>query len=192
MSETLTQGFLDFFWLVVLAVPVGLLLLLIALPLSSDVTWTQKRLRFLGLFYNLTAREQLWLAAGTVRILFVAMVMFFWVPLQMTHISFYLLLFLLSAVLFFRVRRVLVDLLNTAVIFVAMVLSNLVSGYYWDVSGDLMLGSVCVLLALFVTMYVTYFFFKDTCDLLESKRIAAPGARGKATRKQIQSGESLG
>ncbi|MDR2106095.1 MAG: hypothetical protein LBP24_01650 [Coriobacteriales bacterium] len=177
MSEVLAQSFLDFFWVVLVSVSAGLLLLFVSLPLATDVTWTHKRLKFLGLFYNLRLREQLWLAVGMVRLLFVATVMFFWISLQPSHISFYLLLVLLSVVLFFRVRRAFMDVLNAAVIFVAMLVSNLVSGYYWDVSGDVMLWSVCMLLALFVTLYVAYFYLKDCCELLEHKQVGKKAAR---------------
>ncbi|MDR2108418.1 MAG: hypothetical protein LBP28_03020 [Coriobacteriales bacterium] len=176
MPEAFLQGLRDFLWLVVLAVPTGLLLLAVSLPLSADVNWMQKRLRFLGLFYNLTVREQLWLASGLVRVLFVAAIMFFWVPLAPSHISFYIALFVLSNALYLKLRRFFLDLLNAAVIFIAMVVSNLVSGYYWDVSGDVMLGSVCMLLALFVTMYVAYFYFKDACEMLENKAVKPPKA----------------
>jgi hypothetical protein len=165
------QGYADFFWLVILAVPLGLLFLLVSMLLSANITWTRRRLKFLGIFYNLKAREQLWLAVGIVKVLFVASVMFFWVELTIHHICFYGALYVLANILMFKVRRFLMDTINTAAIFVAMVVSNLVSGYYWDVSGDAMIMTVCVLLALFVTMYTLYFYFKDTCDILEYKQV---------------------
>jgi hypothetical protein len=192
MPEGLTEGFLDFFWLIVISVPVGLLLLFVSLPLTADVDWTQKRLKFIGVFYNLKAREQLWLAAGMVRVLFVAMVMFFWVPLELSHISFYVALFLLSNLLLFRLRRFFIDVLNAAIIFVAMVVSNLVSGYYWDVSGDMMIWSVCMLLALCVTMYAAYFYIKDTCDMLEHRQTKIKPTHYASAIEQMENGENLG
>jgi hypothetical protein len=192
MPESLLQGLSDFFWLVVLAVPVGLLLLAISLLLTADVTWTQRRLKFLGLFYNLKLREQLWLSVGLLRLLFVAMIMFFWLPLQPSHIGFYIALFVLSNGLFLRLRRVLIDTLNSAAVFVAMIVSNLVSGYYWDVAGDMMIWSVCMLLALFVTVYVAYFYFKDICDMLEARQPQTLAERPARGSKHLQNGANLG
>ncbi|MDR1088817.1 MAG: hypothetical protein LBL23_06075 [Coriobacteriales bacterium] len=190
MSEALLQGYLDFFWLVVLAVPVGLLLLFVCLSLTADINWTQKRLRYVGIFYNLSVREQLWLSVGMVRVLFVASVMFFWIVLQTSHIAFYIALFVAYNALLFRVRRFIIDVLNTAVVFVAMVVSNLLTGYYYDVSGDLMIGAVCMLLALFVTMYVAYFYCKDVSDMLEFKQVGPRVSRRAAAKKQAAAEQS--
>jgi hypothetical protein len=192
MSDALTQGFLDFFWPVIVSVLAGLLVFSISLPLSADITWTQKRLRFLGIFYNLKVREQLWLAAGMMRVLFVATVMFFWINLQASHISFYLVLCVLSTALFFRVRRLPLDILNAAAIFVAMLVSNLVTGYYWDVSGDAAIWSVSMLLALFVTMYTAYFYLKDICDMLEYRAGRVEATNLASSIEHLRDGGDLG
>jgi hypothetical protein len=167
--DTLWVTLLQFQWMVILAVPLGLLFLFLGYKLTAEVEWTQRRLKVLGVLYNLTTREQLLVAAGFLRVLFAAMVAGFGVYMQPAHTVFFVSLFLLIAVLDRSLKRFIFDFVNSCVVYVALVVSNLLAGFYRDVTGGRAMLAVCVLLGLFVLLYVAYFYLKGIYDMLREK-----------------------
>lgn len=169
MLDSLGTVLLDFRYLVYLAIPVGLVVLFLSLGFTANLEWSQRRMRVFGLFYNMEPLEILHISTGFLRVLFVAAVVLFALQMKAVHIIFYVVIFLLCNLTFFAPKRFLFDLVNAVVVFAALLVGNILMGYYRDVSGDGRIFTVYALLGLFVVVYSLYFYLKDCTDLLRYK-----------------------
>jgi hypothetical protein len=170
LLEVILQTVFDFRWLFIIALPLGLVGLPLGLALGDNLTWRQRRLRFFGIFYGLNRRETLWMASGLVRLLFViAIVVFAQRITSLAFTAFYVALLLLCVTLFFSVKRALFDIVNSAVIYVALGVGSVLMGYYRDVNGDARMFTVYVLLGIFIVLYVAYHYVKGITELMQHK-----------------------
>jgi hypothetical protein len=169
------RGILDLKWLIVIAIPLGLLILPIGLIMGDSLSWDQKRMKVFGILYKSSKVDALWLSAGFLRLLFVASVVIFGVRMQVSHTCFYVLLVALFNVLFFSPKRCLFDLLNSAIIYGALYISNILMGYYQDVNGDARIFSVYLLLSIFVIIYSAYHWLKAISGQLQYKILTFGG-----------------
>jgi hypothetical protein len=170
LLEALLQTLLDFWWLVLIVLPLGLVMLPVGLVMGEHLTWRQRRMKIFGIFYGLNRRETLWLAAGLLRLLFILVVVVFTQRITgLGFTAFYLALFLLYALLFFSPKRAFLDLVNSAVIYIALVVGSVLIGYFRDVNGDARTLVVYVLLSVFVVLYVAYYYAKGISELMQHK-----------------------
>lgn len=158
---------LDFKWLIVFTLAAGLLLAMLGLLLCKNVSWAQKRIKFLGLFINLNTREILWLCIAVLRCFFVVSTVAFAVEIETVHICFFVFLCIAYNILYFRVVGLLFDLFNSTIEFVALLAGNVLIGFLHEVRFDWQTMTVYVLLALFIAVYATYFLLRDISRLLQ-------------------------
>lgn len=169
MLESVLKVVLEFRYLLIMGVILGGVMIVFGVSMTANLEWTQKRMKVFGVFYNLSNREALWLSAGLLRVLFVAMIACFMVRMEPVHTAFYIALFAAYNALLFEPKRMLFDLLNSGVIYAALLVSNILMGFYRDVSGDARVMAVYVLLAIFVCIYSLYFYVKGIADLCQYK-----------------------
>ncbi|MDR0350182.1 MAG: hypothetical protein LBH64_01360 [Coriobacteriales bacterium] len=163
------ETLVEFRWLVVIALPVGLIAMPIMLSMADKLTWQQRSLRLFGVFYNLKNHEALWLASGLVRLLFVISVVAFATRMTPALTAFYTVLTLVSVLVCFNLRRLPLDIVNAAIVYVSLLVGNILLGYNHEVNGDPRYVVVYVLLALFVTLYTAHHYLKSVGDMLQTK-----------------------
>jgi hypothetical protein len=169
------QGILDLKWLIAIAIPLGLLILPIGLVMGDNLSWNQKRMKVFGILYSSSKLEALWLSAGLLRVLFVMSIAIFSVRMEASHTVFYVILVALCNVLFFTPKRCIIDLLNAAIIYGTLLVSNILMGYYRDVNGDTRIFSVYLLLSIFVVIYSVYHGLKTISGHLQYKILTFGG-----------------
>lgn len=158
---------LDFKWLIVFTLAAGLLLALLGFLLCKNVSWVQKRIKFLGLFIGLKTRDMLWLCVAMLRCFFIMSTVVFGVELETVHICFFVLLCIAYNLLHLRVMGLLFDLLNSSIEFAALLAGNVLIGFLHEVRFDWQTMIVYVLLGLFIAVYATYFLLRDVSKLLQ-------------------------
>lgn len=169
---------LEFTWLILLALPLGLLLAFVGGRLSAEISWQQRRIKVLGVLYQLTTREQLLAAVGLFRLLFIAVILLFGIYMQLSHTLLYILLFVCANGLSFAPKKLVFDFLNSSVVYVALVVSNLLIGFYRDATGDGLMLIIYILLAIFILQYALYFYLKSLYTLLQEKAVPLTGTIG--------------
>lgn len=160
---------LDFKWLVICTLCVGLLLGVCGLFLCRNFHWHQKRIKFLGIFLNLHTKDNLFLCVALLRCLFVVSSAVFCVEIDMAQLCFFLVLCLLYNLLHFRLGSILFDLFNNTIICAALFAGNILIGFLHEVRFDWRTITVYVLLALFITVYSAFFFLRDVNRLVQSE-----------------------
>lgn len=156
---------LDFKWLIVFTLVAGLLLGLLSTLLCKKMCWNQKNIKFLGLFINLNNRDILWLCVAVLRCFFVVSTVVFCVEIETVHICFFVLLCIMYNILHPCLVGFLFDLLNSAIIFAALLVGNILIGFLHEVRFDWHIMTVYVLLGVFIVTYSAYFFLRDVCKL---------------------------
>jgi hypothetical protein len=161
---------LDFRWLIIFTLIMGILLGMVSFLLCRNLQWHQKRIKFLGLFINLHTGEILWLCVAILRCFFVVSAAVFCVEIETVHIYFFVMLCVIYNILYFRVGGLLFDLLNSAIIFAALLVGNILIGFLQEIRFDWHTMTVYVLLALFISVYSAYFLLRDVSKLIDEKR----------------------
>lgn len=180
------SGILEFGWLIIVAIPVGLLLALAGNKFAAEITWRQRRVKVLGIFFKLTLREQFFVVVGFLRVLFVAVILLFGIYLKTPHTVLYIALFLLANGLFFAPKKLMFDFLNSGIVYVALVVSNLLIGFYRDATGDGLMLVIYSLLGIFIVQYTAYFYLKNLYTMLQEKEVP-DGCEKEATPKVLWS-----
>lgn len=177
MSNNYLDLILDFKWLIILTVIVGVVVAIIASILISDMQWNQKRVKFLGIFTGLSGRELAWLSFSFVRCVLIISIVAFRLQFRLdttpglANLYAYVALCVGCIVLLPRVRRMLVDIVNSIVVFGALIVANILNGYLIDVQSDSLTMTIYVLIAIFISVYAVYFLFRDIADMLAAKGI---------------------
>ncbi|HHZ17540.1 MAG TPA: hypothetical protein GX395_07955 [Clostridia bacterium] len=161
------QALLEFKWLVMVTVGVGLLVGIIGLLLSRNLRWHQKRVKVLGVFLNLSARDNLLLCIALSRCLFVVSAVAFCVGIDTTQLCLFIMLCILYNLLAFRFSVFLFDLFNSAVICAALLVGNILTGFLQEVRFDWRTITVYVLLAIFISVYSAFFFLRDVARIAQ-------------------------
>lgn len=86
-----------------------------------------------------------------------------------THTVFFIGLLLLYNALRADVKMLAFDLINSALIYAALIVSNILWGFFREVQGDWKILTICILLALFLVIYMLYSYLKDISELLKQK-----------------------
>ncbi len=159
---------LEFKYLILFTLAAGIVLGVVGLLLNRNLSWEDRRLKFLGVFMNLNRKNILWLSVAMLRCFFLLSMIVFCVDIITAHIYFFVLLCIAYNILNLRVTRLLFDILNSAVQFSALLVGNILVGFMYEVRFDWRTMTVYVLLALFISVYSVYFLLYDVCRLLEA------------------------
>lgn len=162
---------LEFKCLIIFTLAAGILLGVFGLLLNRNLSWEDKRLKFLGVFMNLNRQNILWLSVAMLRCFFLLSTIAFCVDIITAHIYFFVLLCIAYNILNLRVTRLLFDILNSAIQFSALLVGNILVGFMYEVRFDWRTMTVYVLLALFISVYSVYFLLYDVCRLLEAEPV---------------------
>jgi hypothetical protein len=166
---------LDFKWLAVIGIPLGIIMLALGLKFARHINFQQKRVKVFGILYGLKNHEMLWVTTGLLRVLFVLTILAFGIKIKATdtfltaNTVFFIALFFLHTLLRPSAKRFFFGLLNCGAIYAALIVGNILYGFYSEVRSDWEILSVYVLLALFLFVYALYFYFKDIMELLQEK-----------------------
>jgi hypothetical protein len=160
---------LDFKWLILSTLTVGLFWGLICLLLYRGFLWEANRIKLVGLFINLDRTTTLWLCVIVLRCLFLISMVVFCVDIKAAHIYFFVLLFIAYNLYHMRIARLLFDLFNSIIEFTALLSGNVLIGFLNEVHFDWRTAAVYLLLALFITVYSCYFLLRDISSLLQTE-----------------------
>lgn len=137
--------------------------------IAGNITWKSRSLRLLGLFMGLSIKDMLWMSAGAVRILYIITVCVFTQRITTMHTVLYIALVLISVVTFLGFPRVLIDLVNAAAVYAALIALGILIGYFRDVNNEPMIIVVYVLLSIFIVLYSVYFYMKGVSEMIKGK-----------------------
>lgn len=170
MWADIIKQLLEFRWMILVTVCVGVAIAIVGVVLTKNLGWEQKRWKFLGIFAGLSGRELLWLSFCVTRCIFFISVVAFRIELGLAQICVYVLLCLGSMALLPRIKRVFLDLINSIVVFGAMMAAGILSGYLAEVRSDDYILTIFVLLAIFTVVYAVYFLLKDLAEMLQERK----------------------
>ena len=170
MWADIIKQLLEFRWMIMVIVCVGIAISIASAVLTKNLGWDQKRWKFLGIFAGLSGKELLWLSFCLTRCLFFISVVAFRIDLGLAQICVYVLLCLGSMVLLPRIKRVMLDLINSIVVFGAMMAAGILSGYLAEVRSDGYIMTIFVLLSIFTVVYAVYFLLKDMTEMLQERK----------------------
>lgn len=176
MWVNILSAILDFKWLIIFTLPIGILLAALGFLLIRNLSWEHKRIKFLGLFINMNQWNILWLCVDMLRCFFLVSMIIFCVEIKTAHIYFFILLCIAYNILHLRMPGLLFDLLNSAIEFTALLVGNILIGYLYEVRFDWRTLTVYVLLAMFISIYSCYFLLRDVSGLLEAEPEKKTGA----------------
>jgi hypothetical protein len=175
MRSEILSIILDFKWLVITTLAVGLLIGALGLWFCRNLSWDKKRIKFLGLFISLNSRDILWLSVAMLRSLYIISAVIFCLKIKTVHIYFFVLLCIAYNLLHWRIPGLFFDLFNSSVEFVALLAGNILIGFMQEVRFDWRTMTIYVLLGLFISVYSAYFLLRDICirgEVLGRKRYA--------------------
>lgn len=170
MWDSFVSVLLNFKWIILLTVIAGLGMAAVAMRLSKELKWDQKRWKFLGIFAGLRSNEILWLAFLTARYVFTAVVVVVGMTLRLEHLYIYVLLCLGCMLLIPRIKRIALELINSVVVYASLLVSNMLLGYLKEVRSDELVRIISILLAVFLIVYTTYFLLKNLAEMLQDRK----------------------
>ncbi|MDR2132611.1 MAG: hypothetical protein LBP30_04610 [Clostridiales Family XIII bacterium] len=150
------------------------LLFVLTVVFTKNMGWQKRRVLFVGMFFGMTGPELLWLADRIFKQIFVVSVLCLGIKPGLSHILLFVGIFLVEVLTppSFGPGRLLFALVNNAVIFCALLVTGMLSGFLRDVRGDGSVLLIYILMALFVILYSLYFTLRDVGGLLERKNRA--------------------
>lgn len=122
-----------------------------------------------ALFFVLTGRELLWLAAGICQFVFLISVLFFPVSVGIVQLAALALLCFFRAVLEFTPGAAGGEALYGVMMGVSLLASGLLKDYMKETGTELYIAAIWGLLALFTVQYGLYYFIKSLERLLRAK-----------------------
>jgi hypothetical protein len=126
-------------------------------------------MKFFGIFYGLGTRDHLWMSASFLRLAFIVAVVVFTVRMELMHLVLYAAAAAACVTLVCGLKSSVVELVNSAAVYAALMTLNIIYGYYNDVDGSPHLMAIYCLLGLFVFLYTLYFFIRGIGDLMIRK-----------------------
>lgn len=129
----------------------------------------QKRFRWLGIFYELGARDRLCLACSWLRLMFLLVLLVRFKKLDALSFLLFFVPALVCMLTTKKVKKIPSKLLWLAAETVALLSSNLVCGFYHDMQGGIGFVSIYVLMALFTSLLGIYLFLMDLSDISEGR-----------------------
>lgn len=174
MLNDAMQIVLQFRVFLIAAIVVALVLEIALLFGTKKFGWQRRNLWIYGFFFGLTKSQCYFLAASWLWLLFAATSALFVVDMQVCHLA---MLLLLSAAKFAAWKRKLVllrDLLNSALLFAAMMAENLLHSYLMETRFQIQIVVVLCLLILFIILYAAYFAVRDVQNLMQFRAVREP------------------
>ena len=171
MLNDAMQIVLQFRVFLIAAIVVALVLEIALLFGTKKFGWQRRNLWIYGFFFGLTKSQCYFLAASCLWLLFAATSALFVVDMQVCHLA---MLLLLSAAKFAAWKRKLVllrDLLNSALLFAAMMAENLLHSYLMETRFQIQIVVVLCLLILFIVLYAVYFAVRDVQNLMQFRAV---------------------
>ena len=170
MWDDFMRVLLDFKFIILIALALGIIIAAAASRLTLGLKFDQQRWKFLGIFAGLRANEILWLAFLAARYAFIIAVVAADLKLTTAHHFGYAALCLGCILLIPRAKRAALDLINSVVVYASLMVTNMLNGFLKDVRSDKFVLIISLLLAVFLVVYVTYFLFKDLADMLRDRK----------------------
>lgn len=133
--------------------------------------WThQKRFRWLGIFYELSAGDRVCLACAWLRLLLLLALLVQFRKLDVVRCILFFVPSLLCVLMTKNAKKIPGKLLWLAAEAIALVSSNLVCGFYRDVQSNVWFIVIYVFMALFTSLLGIYLFLMDLSDISEGRR----------------------
>lgn len=155
----------------VLAVLLITMVVAAVLLVQAKGLWVdQKRFRWLGIFYELSAGDRVCLACSWLRLMILLALLARFQKLDVISCILFLVPALLCALTTKELKKIPGKLLWLAAEIVALVSSNLVCGFYHDVQSSVGFIAIYVFMALFTALLGIYLFLMDLSDISEGRR----------------------
>jgi hypothetical protein len=182
LLEDFIAGALSLWEIALFAAAVAALLFILSVVFTKDMSWHKKRASVFGMLYGMKDRERVWLSGQISRQIFVTAVVCLGIRPGLPHMLLYAGIFAIEAfsLPFPSLGRLLFSFVNNAVIFGAVLVTDMLYGFLHEVRDDNRILLIFVLMALFVVLYTLYFTLRDLSGLLERKNradLASPPAR---------------
>lgn len=137
-----------------------------------------------SLFFFLTGRELVWLAAGICQLVYLAVTLFFPVSIGVVQLTALAFLCTLRALLELKPAAVWGEALYGVMMGVSLLASGLLKDYMEETGAEPYIAAIWGLLALFMVQYGLYYFLKSLERLLRARGMVKRKAGGAAGRRQ--------
>lgn len=155
------QNLLEFKWFLLVTV----VLVLVSMPVFSILTrefqWNKRTRGLYAFFLALDRRHMIWIGFSVLRVTFALSCLLFQTEVSAVHLFF---LLALGVGRFLWIRRPLslvTDLFNGILIYVALMVENILTGYLRETRTDVMVLLVSIVMGISVIHYCIYFFVRD-------------------------------
>lgn len=141
------------------------------LLIQANGLWVnQKRFRWLGVFYELSAGDRVCLTCSWLKLLMLLTLLARFQKLDMVSCILFFVPALLSALTVRDLKKIPGKLLWLVAEVVAMLSANLVCGFYHDIQSSVGFIAIYVFMALFTALLGIYLFLMDLSDISEGRR----------------------
>lgn len=161
MIDELIAGIVLFKNFILLTLAAGIIGSLLAVIGTRKFSWNGRARGVYGFLINRSDREAVCFAVSLLGFLFVLSSVIFRVEMELPHLVFLFLLAVAKAVAGGGGRVFLRDLLNSILIFVALLVGMFLSGYLRETRFDLYVAVILGFLGIFLIVYSAYFLLKD-------------------------------
>lgn len=160
---------LMFQWFLITAVVLALAGEILFLIGSKKFGWNRKNLFLYGFFFGLDNRQVLWLCSSCLWLILVVTSAVFLVEMELAHLAGLIILAGIRAAAWFSPGRLVRDLINSLLLFAALLSENLLVSYLRETKFQWQIAAVLLVLILFVISYSLYFAVKDLDSLIRER-----------------------
>lgn len=164
---------------IIAAMAATLLLLLVLFIRCRNVWVTNKRFRFLGLFFGLGTKETLRIACSWLKFVFVIVFLVGFTKLEAVQYIMFLIPGLILAVTEPGVTKKLVGLFWLVLQGAALMATNLICGFYTEMHGSTPLLVLYILMGIFVSLFSLYFLWTEIANVSVERDIDPEKIWGK-------------
>ncbi|MCD8197723.1 MAG: hypothetical protein LUE24_11275 [Lachnospiraceae bacterium] len=163
---------------------VSLIAVTVVLALQMrDFRWSsRRRLQILTLFFGMSPRYMVYLAANYLQLMFVLSQLATLQDIELSHLIFLVLIGLIQAVAIRQPAESLRSFFGSVLLYAAFLIVDLLKSYIFDLRFDWRIAFVCVLLCAFLVLYSLYFFI-NSIKCLASRHVDAERVRVERTRR---------
>ena len=189
MLNDAMQIVLQFRVFLIAAIIVALAMEIALLFGTKHFGWQRKNLWIYRFFFGLTKPQCCFLAASWLWLLFAATSALFVVDMQLCHLAMLLLLSAAKFTAWKRMQMLLRDLVNSVLLFAAMMAENLLHSYLLETRFQFPIFIILGLLIVFIILYALYFTLRDMYLLAKDRAMNRPVAEEKPPREEDAPGE---
>lgn len=168
--QSLINTFSQLSEFMILTVIVTLIILVITLKLMQKVNLKDRKMKYLGLFFQLDQISQYRLMIYYMDVMFIISCLIRFKTLNSVHVFFFLFLIIAGLILDFKKSLMMYSLINNLVASVALFVMNLIVRYMQTIRFEQTFLIIYICASIFIIIYFIYVFLYELIYITKGKR----------------------